>query len=426
MAPVAGPMRACGDDAQHPSSLVRVALMTALSRTAPSRIDPLDALRGFALFGILVVNLGVFASPYYGLGLPDPLHDGMLDRAVRLLVAGLFEMKFYLLFSFMFGYSFSLQLDSAQRAGEAFVPRMLRRLLGLWSIGLAHALLLFHGDILATYAAMGLVLLAMRTLAERAALGCALGLIVATAVAWAGLALLVRLDGAVDARAAAPQAQAILDGFTGSPGAVVAQRVRELVSTGLVLVFMQAPCALAMFLIGLVAGRRQVLARPEAYRPLSRRLRLYGLSIGLPAAALYAGVSTFAPGGALELAALALSLLTAPLLTGAYAALAIEGFSGRAGPGLVRLLAPAGRMALSNYLLQSAAAALVFTGYGLGLMGRLSPLAVLAFAFVLFGAQLGFSAWWMQRHGFGPVEWLLRAITLGAWPRWRKPAREAD
>ncbi|MGJ7903824.1 DUF418 domain-containing protein [Lysobacter sp. 1R34A] len=406
--------------------------MTAPSRAAPTRIDRLDALRGFALFGILVVNLGVFASPYYGLGLPDPVHDGMLDRAVRLLVAGVFEMKFYLLFSFMFGYSFSLQLDSAQRAGEAFVPRMLRRLLGLWSIGLAHALLLFHGDILGTYAAMGLVLLAMRARSERAALGCALALIVATAVAWAGLALLVslaRIDGetvAVDARAAALQAQAILDGFTGSPGAVVAERMRELTSTGVVLVFVQAPCALAMFLIGLVAGRRRVLARPEAYRPLSRRLRLYGLSIGLPAAAFYAGVSTFAPGGALELAALALSLLTAPLLTGAYIALAIEGFNGRAGPGLVRSLAPAGRMALSNYLLQSAAAAWVFTGYGLGLMGRLSPFAVLAFALVLFGAQLRFSAWWMQYHGFGPAEWLLRALTLGAWPRWRRSAREAD
>jgi uncharacterized protein len=423
-------MRALGEGAQHPSSSIRAALMTLPSHIAPPRIEPLDALRGLALFGILVVNLGVFASPYYGLGLPDPLHDGVLDRAVRLLVAGLFEMKFYLLFSFMFGYSFSLQLDSAQRAGEAFVPRMLRRLLGLWTIGLVHALLLFHGDILGTYAAMGLVLLAMRALPERAALGCALALIVATAAAWAGLAVLVRLDGAaagaVDARAAALQAQAILAGFTGGPDAVVAQRVRELASTGLVLVFMQAPCALAMFLCGLVAGRRRMLAQPDAYRPLWRRLRVWGWAIGLPAAALYAGVSTFAPGGALELASLALSLLTAPLLTGAYLALAIEGFSGRAGPRLVRLLAPAGRMALSNYLLQSAAAALVFTGYGLGLMGRLPPLAVLALALALFGAQLRFSAWWMQRHGFGPVEWLLRALTLGAWPRWRKPAREAD
>lgn len=402
--------------------------MTASARVVPPRIEQLDALRGFALFGILVVNLGVFASPYYGLGLPDPGYDGGLDRAVRLLVACLFEMKFYLLFSFLFGYSFSLQLDSAQRAGEAFVPRMLRRSLGLWLIGLAHAVLLFHGDILGTYAAMGLALLAMRALSERAALRCALALIVATAAAWAGLALLILLSGetgAVDARSAAAEAQATLAGFTGPPSAVVAQRISELASTGIVLAFMQAPCALAMFLLGRVAGRREVFARLDRYRPLLRRLRRWGFGIGLPAAAFYAGVSTFEPGGALELAALALSLLTAPLLTGAYAALAMSGFAGRAGPRLVRWLAPAGRMALSNYLLQSAAAALVFTGYGLGLMGRVSPLAVLAFAVLLFGAQLRLSAWWMQRHGHGPMEWLLRAITLGTWPRWRKPARDA-
>ncbi|MGO1001041.1 DUF418 domain-containing protein [Lysobacter sp. CA196] len=399
------------------------------SSIAPSRIEQLDALRGITLFGILVVNLGVFASPYYGLGLPDPGHDGMLDRAVRLLVAGLFEMKFYLLFSFMFGYSFSLQLDSAQRAGEAFVPRMLRRLLGLWSIGLAHALLLFHGDILGTYAVMGLVLLAIRGWPERTALRCALALIVATAVAWAGLALLIRLDGdtgGVDASAAALEAQATLAGFTGPPVAVIAQRVRELASTGIVLAFMQAPCALAMFLFGLVAGRRQVLARLDRYRPLLRRLRHWGLGIGLPSAALYAVVSSFEPGGALELSALALSLLTAPLLTGAYLALAMDGFASRAGQAAVRLLAPAGRMALSNYLLQSAAAAWVFTGYGLGLMGRVSPLGVSVFAIVLFCVQLRFSDRWMRRHGYGPIEWLLRALTLGVWPRWHKPAHEAD
>lgn len=400
--------------------------MTASARLAPPRIEHIDALRGLALLGILVVNLGVFASPYYGLGLPDPGYDGLPDRAVRLLVAGLFEMKFYLLFSFLFGYSFSLQLDSARRADKAFVPRMLRRLLGLWLIGLVHAVLLFHGDILSTYAAMGLIVLAMRACSERTALHCAAALIAVTATAWAAVALLVALSGEAagpDASLAAAEAQATLAGFTGDPAAVVAQRVRELSSTGIVLAFMQAPCALAMFLVGLVAGRRQVLARPDRYRPLLRRVRNRGLAIGLPAAALYAGVSTFEPGGSLELSALALSLLTAPLLTGAYVALAMSGLASGAGQGAARLLAPAGRMALSNYLLQSAAAALVFTGYGLGLMGRVSPLGLLILAIALFGAQLRFSRWWMQRHDYGPMEWLLRAITLGARPRWRKPAR---
>ncbi|CFP58981.1 Predicted membrane protein [Bordetella pertussis] len=75
--------------------------------TAAQRLAHLDALRGFALFGILVVNIGVFASVYYGTGLPDPAFSRPLDQWVNVLVAVLFESKFYLLFSFLFGYSFT-------------------------------------------------------------------------------------------------------------------------------------------------------------------------------------------------------------------------------------------------------------------------------------------------------------------------------
>ncbi|WP_245439765.1 hypothetical protein [Aminobacter sp. MSH1] len=128
--------------------------MTAKS-VQQERITNVDALRGFALFGILVVNITAFSSPYYGLGVADPAFAAPLDQAVRFIVAFLFETKFYLLFSFLFGYSFTLQMASAERAGEAFVPRLLRRQAGLWVIGLAHAVLLFHGDILTTYAVLG-------------------------------------------------------------------------------------------------------------------------------------------------------------------------------------------------------------------------------------------------------------------------------
>ena len=141
-----------------------------------------------ALFGIALVNIGVFASPWYGLGAADPAFDAPLDRAVRWLLSAVFEMKFYLLFSFLFGYSFQLQLDSARRADAEFAPRMARRLLGLWLIGLGHALLLFHGDILTTYAVLGLLLLAMRDWPEQVAMRRARRLIAFTAAAWAGLA----------------------------------------------------------------------------------------------------------------------------------------------------------------------------------------------------------------------------------------------
>ena len=118
---------------------------------APPRLAQVDALRGFALFGILVVNIGVFASPFYANGITDPTFSGAWDVAVRWLVAWLFETKFYLLFSFLFGYSFTLQMSAAERGGAAFGPRFLRRLVGLALLGLAHAVLFYQGDILLTY-----------------------------------------------------------------------------------------------------------------------------------------------------------------------------------------------------------------------------------------------------------------------------------
>ncbi|MBW8811657.1 MAG: DUF418 domain-containing protein, partial [Lysobacter sp.] len=74
----------------------------------------------------------------------------------------------------------------------------------------------------------------------------------------------------------------------------------------------------------------------------------------------------------------------------------------------------------SNYLLQSLVCALVFTGYGFGMMGRVSPLGCVAIAIALFGAQLSLSRWWLRQHAYGPIEWLLRALTIGHWPRLRK------
>src|SRR5690625_6689123 len=85
----------------------------------PRRIHDVDALRGFALLGIFVVNITFMASAYPGNLVDDPLFATPPDDAARLIVAVLFSMKFYLLFSFLFGYSFVLQMESAQRAGRA-------------------------------------------------------------------------------------------------------------------------------------------------------------------------------------------------------------------------------------------------------------------------------------------------------------------
>ena len=398
--------------------------MNGTPATPLARIADVDALRGCALFGILVVNIGAFATPWFGLGQGDPAFHGGMDRATHFLVALLFETKFYLLFSFLFGYSFTLQLQAAARAGAPFAPRMLRRQAGLWLIGALHAVLLFHGDILTTYAVLGIVLLALHRCDERTALALAASLVIGCAAFWAVLAWLQSLQpadaAAQHAMAMTRQAAAALAAYRGTPASVVAQHLRELGEIWIVLLLVQAPCALAMFLCGLTAGKREMLLHASDYQPLRRRLLWAGALAGLPGAAAYAWTSVYGGSQAWQVAGLAMGLASAPLLAGAYLALALAAFERLRDGRLFSLLADTGRMALSNYLLQSAICAGLFLAYGARLMGSVSPLGALALAAAIFGLQLPLSRWWLRRHAYGPVEWLLRAVTIAAWPRWRR------
>ncbi|MBG6219747.1 MULTISPECIES: DUF418 domain-containing protein [unclassified Janthinobacterium] len=398
--------------------------MSNVPSTPCPRIADIDALRGCALFGILVVNIGAFATPWFGLGLSDPAFHGSVDRATHFLVALLFETKFYLLFSFLFGYSITLQMQAAARANAPFVPRMLRRQAGLWLIGALHAVFLFHGDILTTYAVLGMVLLVLHRCGERQALSLALMLVTVCVGFWGAMAWLQSLQpahaAAQQAVSMAQKAASALAAYRATPATVIAQHVRELNDIWIVLLLVQAPCALAMFLCGMAAGKREMLLHASDYLPLRRRLLWAGALAGLPCAAFYAWTSVYADSQAWQVAGLAVGLASAPLLAGAYLALALALFGRLRNGTLFALLAEAGRMALSNYLLQSAVCAWLFLAYGLRLMGSVSPLGALALAVIIFSLQLPLSHWWLRGHAYGPVEWLLRALTNAAWPRWRR------
>lgn len=396
--------------------------------TAPQRLAHVDALRGFALFGILVVNIGVFASPFYANGITDPGFSGAWDVAVRWLVAWLFETKFYLLFSFLFGYSFTLQMSAAERGGAAFGPRFLRRLAGLALLGLAHAVLFYQGDILLTYAVLGLLLMACRRMEPGRALRRALWLIGLASLAWAVLGALSLLDpaGTVELSRAAngvsvADAQAAIEAYRGTIGSTVARHWHELTTSiwGVILL-VQGPFVFAMFLVGYALGRRQALADPWRQPRALWLLCALGALPGLAGSAAYATSALPSISPLWETPGLAMDLFTAPLLSMSYAAALLLAMRTRPGAALARTLAPAGRMALSNYLMQSVVCAFLFTGWGLRLTGSVSPGAGLAIAVAIFLAQLPLSAWWLRRHAYGPVEWLLRALTIAAWPAWRR------
>ncbi|WP_077000681.1 DUF418 domain-containing protein [Variovorax sp. KK3] len=395
----------------------------AATPTQPTRLLHLDALRGFALVGILIVNIATFASAYYAGAVPDPLYNRPIDHLVRWLASALFETKFYILFSFLFGYSFVLQMDAAEQGGAAFVPRMLRRLLGLLLLGAAHAFWLYHGDILVTYAVLGLLLLVVRRQSERQAFRRACVFTLLPAVMLVSMGLVQSMYGQpVDLAGPTLRAAAAQKFWLGSTADIVGQRVRELGNAWWVVVLVQGPCAFAMFMVGAAAGRRRVFAQLDAYRSLWPRLITWGLAVGLPGAMFYASATLWGQGTGWELTGLGVSLVTAPFLSAAYMGMAMTLFERKAGLRIAQVLAPAGRMALSNYLAQSLVCALVFTGYGFGLMGRVSPLGSVLVALGLFGCQMVASRWWLGRFRYGPVEWALRALTTAAWPAMRREA----
>ncbi|MFE3475072.1 DUF418 domain-containing protein [Streptomyces bacillaris] len=388
---------------------------------APGRLFDIDALRGFALWGILMVNITFMASTHRGTGVEDPAFGSALDTAVRITTQAFFEAKFYLLFSFLFGYSFTLQLASADRGGATFVPRFLRRCAGLLVLGLCHAVLLFPGDILSTYAVLGLVLLAVHRIRPRTAVRAAVALTLLTAAGYLLLAwaLATTGGGGIDTAAVTEQGRQATEELRGGPASVIGAHVRQLPDVAFMLAFFQAPAAFSAFLLGLAAGRIGVLSDVSRHGPLLRRLQWTGFTLGTAGGLVWAHAGHGYSGTPYQLVAVAVDMVTAPLLAAAYAATVLRLLAGPRGRCAAAALAPAGRMALTNYLGQSFVLALVFTGYGTGLVGRVPPALAALIALALFGLQLAFSRWWLAHHPYGPVEWALRTVTLARRPRWK-------
>jgi uncharacterized protein len=183
---------------------------------------------------------------------------------------------------------------------------------------------------------------------------------------------------------------------------------------------MWMPGVLGMFLIGAYFGKRKLLHEADAHLPLFRRLLWIGLLVGVPLSAYWAttgiGLNMSWPSGEVFLAMLA-NGIAAPLMCLMYVSLFTLFVRSRAPAPLASL----GRMALTNYLLQSLVWSTVFYGYGLGLFGTPQDLVLLVAALGFWLLQIPLSHWWLGRFRFGPAEWLWRSLTYGRRQPMRRP-----
>ncbi|QDH69591.1 DUF418 domain-containing protein [Marilutibacter alkalisoli] len=400
---------------------------------ANERLGSLDVLRGFALFGIALMNVEFFTSPLVARGDGiDPAASGLdwlADAFVYVFVTG----KFWALFALLFGMGFAVMQQRAEAAGRPFAPVYLRRSLGLLAIGFGHAWLLWAGDILLAYSLAALLLLACFARAPTRGLWAwggglyygIVGMVAASALLLGAMeALGVAMDEqVVDAGRLAFREEEIATYSAGSYAAATAFRLRFLLDVfGEMLFFL--PMALGVFAFGAWLVRCGVMADPEAHRRLFRGFAFIawptGLMLTLISVAIDPAPDLLSEALARPMWASTLQMAGAPLMMlGYFGAFMLFLQRGARWPGV---LAPAGRMALTLYLMQSVIGTLVFYGYGLGLWGQVGRTTQILGVVVVFAVQVALAHAWMARFRFGPVEWLWRGLTyLRLPPMWRQP-----
>ena len=387
-----------------------------------------DALRGTALLGILVVHFSrwftvdTLPARFY------QLHSsGILNKlSIRIVEVFLID-KFYTIFSFLFGLSFALMLSRSREEPGVFYRRYARRLGVLAVIGLLHYLN-WRGDILFFYAILGGLLLIFSRAADWVVLSfaCLLALNLPVTLSHAYTALATAPPTAQASRQALATADQEAQAnyrtlMHGSYADTVVANAHSFEST---LAFQfgtgRVYHTLGFFLLGLYAGRRRLFEQLAAKRALLWRLGLGALLLVLATKlGLILLTHVFGPfkqATAPGQAAFTLMYDVRNLLTPLFYLVGLTlFFQYRAGRWAVPTLALVGRMALTNYLLQTLVGSLLFFGYGLGLQSTSQPWEACLLSLPVFGLEVAFSAWWLTRFRLGPVEWAWRSLTLGQW-----------
>ncbi|HPH85655.1 MAG TPA: DUF418 domain-containing protein [Ferruginibacter sp.] len=398
----------------------------------------MDVLRGFCILGIFIANLNAFT--WYDF--VDPHTKGKFlipgwDEKMQFLHHILIEGKFYSIFSFLFGWGIALQLKRAKSKKMRSSPLIRRRLTIMLFLGAFH-LLIWPGDIIFFYALMGFVLLFFRKFSNKALLVTGILFLLSPIVLYAlkmlfpvlnypssfmykiGANLDEKLIGVTSDETFKTYIRTAnwweilkgdLSGFFFRYGDLLFQsRIFKV---------------LGMMLIGFVVGRSQFYKKIADNRSVFYYIIFFGLFVGIPANYVLAtymdnhdtSYAHFQIDGLSRTIAYAIGV--APLAA-TYIALFMLAYENRKNRRYLEFLAPVGKMAFTNYVLQTLIGNFVFLNAGLGFMEKVGPVYYTLFAIIVFIFQVIFSSVWLKNFNYGPLEWIWRSATYGQFQKFRK------
>src|SRR6185436_6572441 len=355
--------------------------------------------------------------------LPTWPADGIVGLSELTFING----KFYSLFSLLFGIGFSIILIRNEQKGINPLKIFYRRLFILLIIGAAHLFLLWEGDILFLYALIGMTLPLFRKFSDKALLITAAALILSPVIldcinilfhAKSGDAL-ERLALSIDQKNGVPTDSTYAN-YLYRPGSGF-HEWRNWQASGwayrysYILDSNRIPKVLGMFLLGFYAGRKMMYLHLENYVDFYKKLRLWGLVVGIPAAMACTYFEIFQkhipdPIGLGHTFFYAISVV--PLCL-AYTSIICLRWIKKKGNSKLKVLAPMGRMALTNYLMQTIIGITIYYGVGIGFGGNIGPAIFIPIGLVVYAFQVLYSNLWFKYFNYGPSEWIWRMLTYG-------------
>jgi uncharacterized protein len=380
------------------------------------RIESLDIMRGIAIFGILLVNMKSFSGPDSPIrALSYEYFEQPYNSWTNVLLEFFVQGNFITMFSFLFGFGMILMSERAAENQRSFLPFFLRRQCVLFLFGAAHVLFFWYGDILVTYAVVGVIMLLFYRLPKKALL--MIGLVMITAYSlfmtlltyeyWTSGAALSYQE-ALNAQHEAEIQQSIQIYSTGTYSEIMQERIREWIDLNRYFLFFLFGI-LPMFLFGAYAAKKQHFQNNTLWR-------LWWLTLVLGPGSKLLAVIFFPLKGEDWRYDAAMSWgyeFGGAMMSIFYMCTIVLLYRNGKFKRLFKLFRITGRMALTNYLTQSIVSTFVFYSYGFGLYGGYGPLFDVMIAVVIFSLQVLFSLWWLRHYKMGPLEWVWRTFTYG-------------